>query len=58
MSKVRLDPRMQRAVEERPGEAKDRNCLRCGVKFRSPSFGVRMCDKCCKEISNGSPYEP
>lgn len=50
----RMEPRMQRAVTEHPGQAKDRPCMRCGKVFRSPSFGVRHCDACRKAVADES----
>ena len=46
----------RRHFEENPAEARDRPCMRCGKVFRSPNFGVRMCDQCRKGIDDGAAF--
>lgn len=48
--------RVPRHFEENPAEARDRPCMRCGTVFRSPSFGVRMCDHCRKGIDDSAAF--
>jgi len=48
-------PRHPDEAETKPGEAKERRCMRCGNNFWSQHRGVRHCDYCRHQMQEVRP---